>query len=33
VIVLIDQNVRHCAAISNHLHVIELARNKADGPG
>jgi branched-chain amino acid transport system ATP-binding protein len=31
-IVLVDQNVRQCAAVSDHLYVIELGRNKADGP-
>ena len=30
-IVLVDQNVRQCAAVSDHLHILELGRNKAEG--
>lgn len=30
-IVLVDQNVRQCAAISDHLYIFEMGRNKADG--
>ncbi|WP_319533606.1 ABC transporter ATP-binding protein [uncultured Cohaesibacter sp.] len=30
-IVLVDQNVRQCAAISDHLYILEMGRNKADG--
>lgn len=31
-IVLVDQNVRQCAAVADHLYILELGRNKADGP-
>ncbi|WP_417773637.1 ABC transporter ATP-binding protein [Stappia sp.] len=30
-IILVDQNVRQCAAVSDRLHVLELGRNKAEG--
>jgi branched-chain amino acid transport system ATP-binding protein len=30
-IVLVDQNVRQCAAISDYLYILELGRNKAEG--
>jgi branched-chain amino acid transport system ATP-binding protein len=30
-IVLVDQNVRQCAAVSDHLYILELGRNKAEG--
>lgn len=30
-IILVDQNVRQCAAISDRLHILELGRNKAEG--
>lgn len=29
--VLVDQNVRQCAAVSDYLYVLELGRNKAEG--
>ncbi|MDS1135147.1 branched-chain amino acid ABC transporter ATP-binding protein [Nitratireductor indicus] len=31
-VVLVDQNVRQCANISDHLYVLELGRNKIDSP-
>ena len=30
-VILVDQNVRQCAAISDRLFILELGRNKADG--
>ncbi len=30
-ILLVDQNVRQCAAISDYLYILELGRNKAEG--
>ncbi len=30
-VVLVDQNVRQCAAVSDYLYVLELGRNKAEG--
>lgn len=30
-VILVDQNVRRCAEISDHLYILELGRNKADG--
>jgi branched-chain amino acid transport system ATP-binding protein len=30
-VVLVDQNVRQCVRISDHLYVLELGRNKVDG--
>ncbi|MGE4529038.1 MAG: ABC transporter ATP-binding protein [Rhodospirillaceae bacterium] len=30
-VVLVDQNVRQCAAVSDRIHVLELGRNKASG--
>lgn len=30
-IVLVDQNVRSCAAIADYLYILELGRNKAEG--
>ena len=30
-IVLVDQNVRQCAAIADYLYILELGRNKAEG--
>lgn len=32
-IVLVDQNVRQCIRVSDHVHILELGRNKADGRG
>jgi branched-chain amino acid transport system ATP-binding protein len=31
-VLLVDQNVRQCARISNYIYVLELGRNKVDGP-
>ena len=30
-VLLVDQNVRQCVRISNHVYVLELGRNKVDG--
>jgi branched-chain amino acid transport system ATP-binding protein len=30
-VLLVDQNVRQCVRISDHLYVLELGRNKVDG--
>ena len=30
-VVLVDQNVRQCVRIADHLYVLELGRNKVDG--
>ncbi|MEI2417452.1 ABC transporter ATP-binding protein [Orrella sp. JC864] len=30
-VVLVDQNVRRCAEIADHLYILELGRNKAEG--
>ncbi|MGV6874351.1 ABC transporter ATP-binding protein [Pseudochelatococcus sp. B33] len=30
-VVLVDQNVRQCAAVSDYLYVLELGRNRAEG--
>lgn len=30
-VALVDQNVRSCAAIADHLYILELGRNKAEG--
>jgi len=30
-ILLVDQNVRSCAAVADKLHILELGRNKAEG--
>ncbi|KOF52277.1 MULTISPECIES: ABC transporter ATP-binding protein [unclassified Achromobacter] len=30
-VVLVDQNVRRCAEISDYLYILELGRNKAEG--
>lgn len=30
-VLLVDQNVRQCVAVSDHLYVLELGRNKVDG--
>src|SRR5690606_4744132 len=30
-VVLVDQNVRQCAAVSDYLYVLELGKNKAEG--
>lgn len=30
-IILVDQNVRQCAAVSDHIYVLELGRNKLSG--
>ncbi|MFK7966119.1 MAG: ABC transporter ATP-binding protein [Burkholderiaceae bacterium] len=30
-VLLVDQNVRQCVRVSDHLYVLELGRNKADG--
>ncbi|MDS1135158.1 ABC transporter ATP-binding protein [Nitratireductor indicus] len=30
-VILVDQNVRQCAAVSDYLYVLELGRNKAEG--
>lgn len=30
-IILVDQNVRQCAAISDYLYILELGKNKAEG--
>jgi branched-chain amino acid transport system ATP-binding protein len=31
-VLLVDQNVRQCVRISHHLYVLELGRNRVDGP-
>jgi branched-chain amino acid transport system ATP-binding protein len=31
-VLLVDQNVRQCVRISDHIYVLELGRNKVDGP-
>lgn len=31
-VVLVDQNVRRCAEVSDYLYILELGRNKAEGP-
>jgi branched-chain amino acid transport system ATP-binding protein len=30
-VILVDQNVRQCAAVSDYLYVLELGRNRAEG--
>jgi branched-chain amino acid transport system ATP-binding protein len=30
-VLLVDQNVRQCVRISDHIHVLELGRNKVEG--
>ena len=30
-VLLVDQNVRQCVRVSNHIYVLELGRNKVDG--
>lgn len=30
-VVLVDQNVRQCVAVADHLYVLELGQNKAEG--
>ena len=30
-IILVDQNVRQCIKVSDHVYILELGRNKADG--
>jgi branched-chain amino acid transport system ATP-binding protein len=30
-VLLVDQNVRQCVRISDHLYVLELGQNKVDG--
>jgi branched-chain amino acid transport system ATP-binding protein len=32
-IILVDQNVRQCINISDHVYILELGRNKAEGRG
>lgn len=32
-IILVDQNVRQCINVSDHVYILELGRNKADGRG
>jgi branched-chain amino acid transport system ATP-binding protein len=31
-VLLVDQNVRQCVSVSDYLYVLELGRNKAEGP-
>ncbi|SSW70159.1 hypothetical protein AGI3411_04517 [Achromobacter agilis] len=30
-VVLVDQNVRRCAEVSDYMYILELGRNKAEG--
>jgi branched-chain amino acid transport system ATP-binding protein len=30
-VLLVDQNVRQCVRVSDHVYVLELGRNKVDG--
>ncbi|MFO7481714.1 ATP-binding cassette domain-containing protein, partial [Oceanibaculum nanhaiense] len=30
-VILVDQNVRQCVSISDHVYILELGQNKADG--
>jgi branched-chain amino acid transport system ATP-binding protein len=30
-VLLVDQNVRQCVRISDHVYVLELGRNRVDG--
>jgi branched-chain amino acid transport system ATP-binding protein len=32
-VLLVDQNVRQCVRISDHIYILELGRNRADGSG
>ncbi|NYT79160.1 ABC transporter ATP-binding protein [Alcaligenaceae bacterium] len=32
-IILVDQNVRQCINVSDHVYILELGRNKAEGRG
>ena len=32
-IILVDQNVRQCIHVADHVYILELGRNKADGRG